>query len=345
MKKEMLIFSMIFLFSVSFVLGAETKNITSQEDASLCINQSQKVVENLALNNFSIARANDTLKQAENLYYSQILLMQRSRTPDFSLVLPHCDNLVSLQKNAFNSRDAFIALKKFYSESFNEGFNASSVEVIINQIEEEMISERYENVPDLINSAYEEIINVKSESTTLNLFYQSTSRSVKKFLVDHWISLSTSLIVLVVLFFVYQASIHRWLIKRKIENLQARKESLRNLIMKTQKEYFEGGMMSESNYTLRTKSFAEMIRDIDRQIPLLQERLFIYSGGRSREEAKYAKQDEKIKEKEKIKHEKHVIRHEKKINKILSKQEKMNWKEFKKTHKKVKKAHKETFKK
>lgn len=334
---------MIFLFSVSFVLSIDTKNVTTQEQASLCINQSREIVLDLMSNNFSINRANDTLSQAENLFYSQVLLIQKGKSPNFGLILPRCESIALLQKDAFNSRDAFSALKKFYSESFGAGQNASSVDVIIAQINDEMVNERYENVPDLINKAYNEITKVKSESTTLNLFYQSTSRSIKTFLVNHWISLTVSLLVLLILFFIYQSSIHRWLIKRKIEDLQARKESLKNLIMKTQKEYFEGGMMSESTYTLRTKSFAEMIRDIDRQIPLLQERLFIYSGGRSREEAKYAKQDEKAKKSEQKKHEKHVLKHEKKIKKILSKQERQTWREFRKTHKKIKKAHKATF--
>lgn len=336
----MLIFSMIFLFSVGFVFSAEMKNATTQEEASSCINQSQIIVLDLISNNFSINRANDTFEREKNLYDFQVFQIQKGRTPDFSVVLPLCSDLINLKKNAFDSRDAFIALKKFYSESFSAGQNASSVDVMIAQINDEMVNERYENVPDLINKAYDEIITVKSESTTLNLFYQSTSRSFKNFLVNNWITITIVLFVIISLYFIYQSSIHVLITKKKIEDLQARKESLRNLIMKTQKEYFEGGMMSESTYILRTKSFAEMIRDIDRKIPLLREKLFIYSGSKSRQEVRYAEQDEKMKKEEQKKHKKHIVKREKKIKKILRKQEKKSWKDFKKTHKKIKKAHK-----
>lgn len=112
--------------------------------------------------------------------------------------------------------------------------------------------------------------------------------------------------------------------------------------MATQKQYFEGGNLSESSYTIRTKSFAEMIRDIDRQIPLLQEKMFLYSGGRSREEAKYAKIDEKHQKKEKQRFEKHVQKHEKKISKKISKEHKLSWRDFKPHHKKFKKVVKQT---
>lgn len=61
--------------------------------------------------------------------------------------------------------------------------------------------------------------------------------------------------------------------ERKIQNLEMRKKTLKGLIMKTQGDYFNSGNMSESAYEIRTKKFAEIVRDIDRQIPLLQEEL------------------------------------------------------------------------
>ena len=344
--KKIINWSFVFLLGVlccfSFVSAADV-NLSVKDNATLCINNSVAIVAELQAANFSIARANDTLIQAENLYLSQVLVEQRSRTAQFDLVFPYCDTIANLKVNAYNSRDAFIALSRFYNESFvNTNINTSSVGAIMSQISDEIKSERYEKVQGLVTQAYTEIINVKSESSTLNLFYQSTTRSLQKFFLDNWKTIILSLTVLIVLFFVYRASIYRMLIRKKITNLQARKESLKNLIMKTQKQYFEGGNISESSYTIRTKSFAEMIRDIDRQIPLLQERLFLYSGGRSKEETKYAKIDEKHQKKEKKKFEKHVQKHEKLITKKISKEHKLAWEGFKPRHKKFKKAVKQT---
>ena len=43
--------------------------------------------------------------------------------------------------------------------------------------------------------------------------------------------------------------------------------------MKIQKDYFQEGKIPEGEYNIKTKKYAELIRDIDRQIPLLQEEL------------------------------------------------------------------------
>ena len=42
---------------------------------------------------------------------------------------------------------------------------------------------------------------------------------------------------------------------------------------KTQKEYFQKGNISEADYQLRSKNFATLVRDIDRELPLLEEKL------------------------------------------------------------------------
>ena len=43
--------------------------------------------------------------------------------------------------------------------------------------------------------------------------------------------------------------------------------------MNVQKDYFQYGKIAEGEYNIKTKKFAELIRDIDRQVPLMQEEL------------------------------------------------------------------------
>ena len=45
------------------------------------------------------------------------------------------------------------------------------------------------------------------------------------------------------------------------------------MVKKIQKDYFEVGNVAENDYTIKTKRYAEIVRDIDRQIPLLYEQL------------------------------------------------------------------------
>jgi len=63
------------------------------------------------------------------------------------------------------------------------------------------------------------------------------------------------------------------IIENKINNLELRRKTLQGLMKKTQLDYFQNGIISEGNFNLRTKKFAEFIRDIDREIPLLKEDL------------------------------------------------------------------------
>ena len=60
--------------------------------------------------------------------------------------------------------------------------------------------------------------------------------------------------------------------------MERRRENITRLISEAQKQYFEKGEMSEIRYYVRTKKYAELIRDINRQIPLLKEKLILNTG-------------------------------------------------------------------
>ena len=62
-------------------------------------------------------------------------------------------------------------------------------------------------------------------------------------------------------------------IKKEINALNVRKRTLNDLIKKLQKSYFGSKTMSETEYRVKLEKFKNMIRDVDRQIPLLNEEL------------------------------------------------------------------------
>ena len=49
--------------------------------------------------------------------------------------------------------------------------------------------------------------------------------------------------------------------------------------METQRDYFQYGKIPEGEYNIKTKRFAELVRDIDRQVPLLKEEIIKLRGG------------------------------------------------------------------
>jgi len=277
-KKTKFIFLFSFLliiFLMNFVSALENteKNLTAEEQAIICKAESEQILTDLANNNFSVQRINDSLKEMNNLFQAQVVLKDKKLKYDFSLIIPYCDEIKKINENAFQVRDEFNALKIFYNDSLTEDMNTSSIDKIIDEIAGEIQSERYEKVKPLIDKAYEEIVEVKTSYTTLNLFYTTTTKGIKNFFINNWVYIIILILFLGLFYFFYSKTIRTWWIRRKISNLEIKKNTLKELIQKTQRDYFEKGIMSEGDYTIRTKRFAELIRDIDREMPLLREEL------------------------------------------------------------------------
>jgi hypothetical protein len=299
-KAGMVLLSFIIVLSlfssISLVFSLDNSQNSSSVDiqVTLCLNESKQIMNNMINDNFSVLRINDSLRQIYSLYGAQMVLKEEKSKYDFSVVIPYCDELKNISTMAYGSRDSYEALKKFYLEYVTSDMNTSSIDLIMDNIKSEIKNERYENVKPLVDKGYLEIINVKTSSTTLNLFYRSTTRGIKDFFLENWLIIVIVILVILVLFFIYKKTIYRWMIKRKISALERRKNTLKELIMKTQKDYFEKGLISDGNYTSRTKKFAELIRDIERQVPLLKEDL-IRAGGKVNSD----KEDNKLKNKKK----------------------------------------------
>lgn len=265
------------IFIISFILlvqivNAET-NLTVQEEAKLCLTDSESILNEFIENNFSYQRINDSLIKAQSIYDAQVILLQGGKNVDFSLILPYCGDIKKIRDLAFEVMDSYSSLKKFYNVSITSEMNTSELDLIIAEIDEEIVSERYEKVPPIIDNAYEEISKVKSSYTTLNLFYSSTTRGLKKFFQKNGLEILVSIFLLLILFLIFNKKIIKKITENKIREFELRKKTLQDLIKKTQKDYFQYGRLSEGNYNLRTKKFAEFIRDIDREIPLLKEKI------------------------------------------------------------------------
>ncbi len=270
MKNKIGIIFFVFLFYFGFVCAVE--NRTDEEIATTCLQESRETLSELHESGFSVQRVNDSLKEAISLFDAQVLLKVKRGGGDFSLIPPYCDRIVKNKEDAYKAKDGVEALILFYEETISDDMNSSSVDDIIFEIEYEIETERYEKVEDLLDKAYNEIVDVRSRHTALNLFYKSTTRGFKDFLVDYWKLFLLVIVVLFILFILYHNTIKKWNIKRTIQGLEIKKRVLKMLIQRVQKDYFEGGDVSERDYNIKTKKFAEMIRDIDRQIPLLREK-------------------------------------------------------------------------
>jgi len=266
-------FSCVSFINFSFAETTTSSSNFTAEDSLTCINESVKIIENMATLNFSIIRLNDSLNTARDYYNAQLALQKKGKKPDFLKVDSSCQEIVKVSRLGLDSKDQIQAFLIFYNNSILLGMNTSTIEQIINQMTLEMDSERYEQISGLVDKAYAELSNKRAEYTVLNVFYKNTTRGIKIFLVNNWKLLTGIILVLIIGFIFYRVRIAKWLIMRKITSLEIRKRTIKELIMQTKKDYFQTGKIPEGDYNIKTKKFAELIRDIDRQIPLLKEEL------------------------------------------------------------------------
>jgi uncharacterized membrane protein len=239
-------------------------------------------MDKMSSDGFLVLRVNESLNQAKTVFSLQSLLKKKLQAYDFSLVIPYCDAITKVKKNAYDARDAISVFQNFYSSSRQEGANYSSVEEIVSEINEEMNDERYEQIDALVNKAYDEVTFVNSQYSSLGVFYSATTRGVLSFFKDNWLYLVSSAAVILVLYLIFRKPIKRFSLKKRIRRLQFRKKSLKDMLMQTQRDYFNFGKISEGTFNIRTKKLGELIRDIDRQLPLLEEEMIKLSGRRNK---------------------------------------------------------------
>jgi hypothetical protein len=270
-NKQVFIF-VLGLFLLSFSIAQNT-NLTDQEYSAQCLFDSAKLMNELAEEGFNIFRIDDSLSKSKTIYDSQILIEKQGMIGEYGYVMDSCGEIAVLYELAIQSRDDLRVFVGFYSEVTEEGMDTVKVDAVVAEIEKEINDERYEKVEPLIEKAYTEISNAQEEFGRLNRFYSATTRSVTVILREYGFYLVILLAILFVLYLAYRVRIRKIILNRKIANIRLRKKSLLGLMTKTQKEYFQTGTISESDYRLRSKNFANLIRDIDRQIPLLEEKL------------------------------------------------------------------------
>jgi len=227
----------------------------------------------LAEANFTIARVNDTLQRAIEVYESQAYYELQGRKGNYDSVNEYCKQISNLYDAAFFSRDNLNVLLSFYNVTFVDGMNNTNIDAIISEINTEIKNERYEKVPALIDTGYNEISQMQSNYSLMNRFYYSTIQSLKNFLVANWRILGVAFFLILVFLIFLKISLKKFFLMKRIKYLETRKAGLKEYLRQTQWEYFQKGKISEADYRLRSRKFAEMIRDIDRDLPMLQEKL------------------------------------------------------------------------
>lgn len=269
------LFLFIFLFSlVSTSASGNFSNAKNNESiqASTLILSAERCLTEMQNREINILRANESLQQALQLYSAQVALEEKRTSADYKLVNQFATEVCHVRDIALESQDEMIIFDKTW-DSESKNFDLSSIKNTYDEINNSFIQERFEETITLINKGYLTLSNYESSQTTLNLFYKTTTKTIKDFFINNWKILSIGATIVIILLIIFWSVIKKAIIKNKLKNLYSRKSAIEGLVKKIQYDYFKKKTMSETEYNIKIKTFGDMTREIDRQLPEIQEQL------------------------------------------------------------------------
>ncbi|MBU4456429.1 MAG: hypothetical protein KKA65_02915, partial [Nanoarchaeota archaeon] len=148
----------------------------------------------------------------------------------------------------------------------------SKAHELFNKAQEEFLSERYENIPDIIEEAYKTISEESALDTRIKTFYLLSTATIINFFKINWKEIVSIIWILIILYWLLNKKIRIMFIDRKIKNAKLEITVLKNLIKRTQEEYFHLFNIPEELYFIRVEKFSEFIRNLNSRLPLLMEK-------------------------------------------------------------------------
>ena len=249
------------------------------------LNQSRLDMQDLIDEGFTVLRINDTLSQAKQLFEAQSALEKGGGTPDYSLILERTNEITELRKQAERTNDELKALESRVKEIGRQ----SEANAILAKAKAEFADERYDIITNLIEEAYIKISEEEALETRFRAIYTAGTKTIFDFFKKRWKEITFAIISIAIIYLVFRKRVAIFFIKRKIKELGFEKEIIGELIKKTQYEYFHLFRIPEELYHIRIEKYSELIRDLDRQVPLLVEDIEKIKGVAKKEEAETKK--------------------------------------------------------
>ncbi|MEK6943434.1 MAG: hypothetical protein AABX00_05210 [Nanoarchaeota archaeon] len=276
MRKIILVLLLVLASAMASGLSEDNYN------ANLSISRAENIVAELNASNLPNAKAADLLFELEQNYEVQTILESNNATADYSKINGVLDEIISLSKEAYSAHDELVALNSFIETQRISGTDVGSAEVFYTAALREFNYERFDKSRSLVEEAYNAISESKAATTKAKTLYRATTNTIEEFFARTWRYWAASSLLFLLLFVLSYKAVKRIKLKARIRRLEQERETVKNLIKEIQRKYFEKGEISESEYHIKTKKYAEIIRDINRRIPLLEEEIALTKKIKSR---------------------------------------------------------------
>ena len=264
--------ALFVLFAVLLLVSAAAGQ-TAQE-ASNALEDAENVIQEMNNSDIPTQRVSDLYEQANESYVTQLERNRSGRETDYSIALDTVEQIKDIRTEAFRTKDQLDILRSRINElNEDEDLNLSGAKNELEEAEIEYGDERFERAQEHIDLAYQEISEAQSAVTQAQAFASATRDKFQTFLVNNWKRLLAAIVIVSVLSYLLYKEYRIYSLKKRKQNLKQKREVIQDLTSEAQEEYFQENDMAESAYNTRTDKYGEMIRDINRQIPLIDEDL------------------------------------------------------------------------
>lgn len=268
-KIGLFLFVLVIIILVPQISALSNESIQAKE----LIAQAEEDILYMQEKEIPVIRVNESYQEALQLYSVQIALETEDKEADYTLVIKKAHEVSTIRKTAVKAQDEL----KIFKESFEEvkkDTNLSGMKEEYNRIIISFEQERFEETVELIDQAYNTISEIQASQTAFNLFYSTTTRSIKNFFIKHWLDFLSILLVIIIFIVISWKTLMEIRLRIKLNYLILQKSTIKKLIKEIQFAYFKKKTLSSLEYNIRLKKFEELIREIDRKTMLLKEEIF-----------------------------------------------------------------------
>ncbi len=272
--RQYLIFMLILALSLSFtpIFGLSQ----AYDTAELAVNHAYIDISEMSTANLPTLRVNDIYFELEQLFNAQTALEEKTNISNYDTVFRMTKDISNIKSSAFLAHDELFVLKTVISDLDNTTMDLTDINLCQSNADQEFTDERFEQSLDLIDLCYEKISDAEATATRVQAMYKATTQNIYNYLYTYRTNIIIGIISLIIFAFLTRSKLNRLHLSRKIDNLKKERDILKNLIKRAQSEYFHKKTLTETGYTIKVSKFSEMIRDINRQIPVLMEELERY---------------------------------------------------------------------
>jgi hypothetical protein len=263
-------FKIIFIILVllSTCVFAQTK-----EEALDSIDGIQDIIDEMKSANFSVMMLEDLLEQTNNLFVGQEAVEDAGDEADYTFIIKNYEDIKNIRDRAFSINDEIFSISSMISDLDSRGIDVSGINSKFSELEIEFSNERYDQAEELIEKLYTAVSESEAESAQVSALYESSRKTLSGFLEDNWqvIIIVGTVLVAGILLFYNEFRVYR--LNNRKRRLHFEKHVVTDLIRKVQRGYFEKRELSEGQYSIKISKFRELIRDIDRMLPIINEKL------------------------------------------------------------------------